>query len=519
MRSLLALALSGLIPTAYAVTETRVDTTIGLPINQAPAHQATAVSKTPELSAQAANVVVESGAMASKVGSQWLLYPVGGDGDVTFLGGHINAVGSDFLDTVETFQIVDVTFPFLVGDQRVLALGVSANGVVELYNNRTDKTVLGRVDFNFSDDASPQDDNAFVLHQAQGSAHIFQWPLKSQSGRWSKTLEIVVANATSGIRRNSVLVMRMEAPAFTDAFFAESYDSDIGFETLSTESPTFWTMKDTIVGFKNTLGETEDNFALVCTIEANGRCAVTPFGDSDLQDISVPEFQRFNDVSPEDGYALSLAQALEPGTMYAFQVRDQINVSDGGVTLASSSYSRWSEATTFTTEVDNSFAVALGGIGNLSAGQTFTTQWTVRHQGNDAGENVQLEIRLPFSTLDEEFLPGTFAFSLDGNDCSLSASNGRSTVRCQVDNFAVGAQKTLDVSWAFPAASEPQTYTIGYQVCDSRRCADTSFLSETISVARTQEGATTGGTRTNLSNTGAAYFLLLLLPLLLRRRY
>lgn len=456
-----------------------------IPVNQSPADNASDISKTPLLTGS--TLAFDSGG-GTLVQSEWLVYE---DNGTQVIGGRVTSTGEFISDASVQYQTVNFDGSFSVAGEAVATMDIDANGTIVLRNAANAQLLT--VDYDFDTTAKPQSGNAYVLVKKLSDSYSVHFLQKSDANSWSKTLEVVVL--TTGA---NLVALRISDPLLSDTFFDNTF-GDIGFTTHVGTMPgsdlgTFSAWKTALMG----TAPPETEFALGCTVQANGSCNTTSISEASLNSLPLPTVQTFTGVGAVTYDFSSGVSTLDADTNYNYQVRYLAN---NGV---SDLYSNWSIASDFTTLLDVVPNLTTPSVSGAVADEEQNFNVVVSNAGSDAGD-VEVQVVWPFDVIAAgNFSSAAFSQRVNGVSCgSLSVSGGKTTQNCTVAALNAGASETIAVQMEFPASAQDQVYALEYRACKVS-CAtnSTAFDTVNISVANSGDSSSNNTNTTTSSSSG-----------------
>ncbi|MFY9178588.1 MAG: GlyGly-CTERM sorting domain-containing protein, partial [Venatoribacter sp.] len=329
----------------------------------------------------------------------------------------------------------------------------------------------------------PAREDALIAVRTLDNAVIVNWHLKNLNGlvNWDTNVQgIFVNDGQAGIKSG--------IHNWNEDFFTLSSGS-VGCNVSGGGS---WS--GNLASVKTLLNNNDvEEFSLLC--RASG---VATFTTVTPEAIALPEITSLSSntstVTPENLLAASTKQVV--------QVRSEV----AGV------YSAYSSPVSFTTRAaDTDYAWAYPTDVAFTANETKTLTFTLTNNGTEEG-NSTIGIRLPFNVLGN-VVSGTFSVKVnDGSGCPLNISAGKTTYTCSGVKVPVNGSVTVTVSLALPTTVTAIEYAI-----------DGDYKNLPVVVTASGSGSNNTNTTTTESSSsssgGALAWPLLLLPLLMFRRY
>ncbi len=468
-----------------------------LPVNESPLANATDVSKQPLLQATTPSDTIAE--------AQWIVYP---KSDVQLIGGYISEevfYVAEFAEAAK--QLVELGYQVELNNAVADAMWVYPNAIVELVNTSAPETVIARIDMEFDTTAYVEDEDELILVKSlkNGDEIVetkIEWHLKDSgfSPEWNTKIQAIIS------KQAGFLGVKVEQNDLNSGIWVSSnMDSNIGFSGMGSENN--YASATTMANSLKQANNTKFSLACVFTSVSTDCDRLTTLNDPDVHPIEKPSYQQFLGLESQ----FQVETALDPLTEYEFQVRYWTEV-DGNYAA-----SNWSKATTFTTEIDTSYSfTALNDAQTLRAGEIEEFRFWVKNNGNDTGRNVSVQFMLPFNVLEHVngSLNETYNATLAGEACSINVVDGKSYFKCVADTFPGGELLTLEINALIPA-SVGEVLNVYYHACDVG-CEDQVMSSAPRKVSGTAPKSSAESEEE--SSAGSLFWLLLGLPLVLRRR-
>jgi len=264
-----------------------------------------------------------------------------------------------------------------------------------------------------------------------------------------------------------------------------------------------------LAGWKSFISGSDD-FGLFLEISDS---AITPSVPDPvtLSDFAMPSFTELEAPS------LNFQTTLLPGTKYQAYAQHVATSEDSPNPTI---YSSFSDAVTFTTELNSEYSLDVPSTEGIQAGVPAELAFTLSNTGTDAGI-PRVEVRLPFSAL--ENLNGSLSafFNAESDassaDCDTQIENDITTLSCS-QALDAGASSTVNVTATF---YETGNTDLEYRVCETKvdTCEGVEFTSLSVSVEAEGGSEPDNGSGSSSSGGGSMFWLTLLaLPLLRLRR-
>lgn len=466
------------------------------PTNESPAVDATEVTTLPLLQATTpSDTLVEA---------QWIVYP---KSDVELLGGFKSSEATHVIDYAdEAKQLLHLGFAISLNNATVDAAWVYPNGVLEFVNASDTGTVVATLDIEFDTTASVADTYNFIRVQSnpESNTAYIDWHLKDSavSPVWDMKLQAIVQTNSIGIKFGD--------NAFSQAFLDEvGDDSKIGVSFAGDASTFTYTINEL-----HTLltGNGINNMSFVCPFEAaSTTCdAVQVFTEPTLVEISTPDTQVFS--SQESQYQLE--NVLSSLSNYEFQVRYE---TQSGAHTAST---LWSGASTFSTSLSTDYTVILLNNTNnrLYSSEDVEFRFWIKNRGQDASSDTYAYLKLPFNVLETN---GTFSSEVNGQSCAVSLDEySHSVFVCEVGELASDELISASINATIPSTFNGEL-KVGMAACDAFRCEGTAYQFESLTVETSAIDAAKNVSSDGESSSGGGslFWMLLGLPLVLRRKF